>query len=78
MPTYGKNFSSKFLYLQEHIAVGFLDFQNPKIQKKSENTKIQKQSENSKKNRKYKKNPKSAVSPCLVTDRFTQKIPIEN
>jgi hypothetical protein len=30
MPIYGKNFSSKFLYLQDDIAVGFLDFQNPK------------------------------------------------
>ena len=36
-PTYGKNFSSKFHYLREDIPIGFWDFQNPKIQKKSQN-----------------------------------------
>jgi hypothetical protein len=49
-PTYGKNFSSKFLYLQEDIAVGVLDFQNPKEIRKYKNTK-------------KSENPKSAVSP---------------
>ena len=65
MPTYDKNFSWKFLYLQKDIVVGFLDFENPKIQKKSENTR---------KMQKYKKNPKFRNPPfprCVYYYRNT-------